>query len=91
MAHDFDLHRLTDKLKRLTEEQTRVKQQILTNKRDEHYEQEYIHRKYSGQIHALEETQDRIAREMTTHERQLHNLEKNIRDEKAEADQRTKR
>jgi len=90
MAHDFELRRLTDKLKKLTEEQTRVNQQILKSRRDEQYELDYIRRKFNSQIHALEEKQHRVAREMTTHERQLSNLEKNIQDEKDDTDQRMK-
>ena len=90
MAHDFELRRLTDKLKKLSEEQTRVNHQILKSRRDEQSELEYIRRRFNAQIHSLEEKQHRIAKEMNTHERQLSNLEQNIQDEKDEKDQRMK-
>jgi len=90
MAHDFELRRLTDKLKKLTEEQTRVNQQILKSRRDEQSELDYIRRRFNSQIHALEEKQHRVTRDMATHERQLKNLEMNIQDEKNEADQKMK-
>ena len=90
MAHDFELRRLTDKLKKLTEEQTRVNHQILKSRRDEQYELDHIRRRFNSQIQSLEEKQHRIAKEMNTHERQLHNLEDNIQNEKDEADRKMK-
>ena len=90
MANDFELRRLTDKLKKLTEEQTRINHQILKSRRDEQSELDYIRRRFNSQIHSLEEKQQRVAKEMKTHERQLNNLEQNIQDDKDEADQKMK-
>lgn len=86
MAHEFELRRLTDKLKKLTEQQTRVNQQILKSRRDEQYELDHIRRRFNNQIHSLEEQQQRITKETITYERQLQNLEKTIQEEK-EAEQ----
>jgi len=82
MAHDFELRRLTDKLKKLTEEQTRVNHQILKSRRDEQNELDYIRRRFNSQIHSLEEKQRRITKETANYERQLANLERDIQDEK---------
>ena len=82
MAHEFELRRLTDKLKKLTEEQTRVNNQILKSRRDEQSELDYIRRRFNNQIHSLEERQHRITKETATYERQLTNLEKDIQDER---------
>jgi len=87
MAHDFELRRLTDKLKKLTEEQTRVNRQILKSRRDEQSELDYIRRRFNNQIHSLEEKQHRITKETATYERQLTNLEKDIQDERRDSDQ----
>jgi chromosome segregation ATPase len=87
MAHDFELRRLTDKLKKLTEEQTRVNQQILKSRRDEQYELDYIRRRFNSQIQALENKQQKITKDMTTYERQLDNLEKTMQEEKEEEKQ----
>ena len=90
MTHDFELRRLSDKLRKLTEEQTRVNHQILKSRRDEQSELDYIRRRFNSQIHSLEEKQHRIAKEMNTYERQLRNMEQSMQDEKNDNDQRTK-
>lgn len=82
MAHEFELRRLTDKLKKLTEQQTRVNQQILKSRRDEQYELDHIRRRFNNLIHSLEEQQQRITKDTATYERQLLNLEKTIQEEK---------
>ena len=85
MAHQFELRRLTDKLKKLNEQQTRVNQQILKSRRDEQYELDHIRRRFNNQIHSLEEQQQRITKDTITYERQLLNLEKKIQAEHEEA------
>ena len=81
MAHDFELHRITDKLKALTQEQRRVNQKILQSRRDEQFELDHTRRRFNAQIHALEEKQQHIAKDMERRERELLALQKRIRDE----------
>ena len=82
MAHDFELRRLTEKMKKLTEEQSRVNRQILKSRRDEQSELDYVRRRFNLQIHSLEDKQHKIAKDMTTYERQLDALEKKMDKEK---------
>lgn len=84
MAHDFELRHLTDKLKKLAEEQTLTNQQILKCRRDEQFDLESTRRRYNGQINALEEKLRRTTKDLETYERQLRNLEKTIADDKVE-------
>ena len=82
MAHDFELRRLTDKLKKLTEDQTRVNHQILKSRRDEQSELDHVRRRFNNQIHNLEAKQNKIAKDMVAHERHLFALQKKMQSDK---------
>lgn len=86
MAHDFELRRLTDKLKKLTEEQTRVNQQILNSRRNEQRELDQVRHKFNNLIHNLEEKQKHISKQTDSYERQLAKLEDKIKSESAQSD-----
>lgn len=84
MANDFDLRRLTDKLTKLSEEQTKLNQLILKSRRDEQSELNYIRRRFNAQIRSLEEKQKRVIKETTAYERRLHTLQEKIQEERDE-------
>lgn len=86
MSHDFELRRLTDRLKTLSEEQKRINARILQSRRDEQFDLDHIRRKYSMVIQQLEERQRQLNKELEKRERELESLQKRIREEEASGD-----
>ena len=86
MSHDYELRRLTDRLKHLTEEQKRINRRILQSRRDEQFDLEHIRRKYSMVIQQLEEKQRQLSKELEKREREVMSLQKRIREEDMDED-----
>lgn len=80
-SHDHELHRLTEQIKKLTEEQKRINLRVLQSRREEQAELDYVRRRFSAVIHQLEEKQQRLNKEMERRERELHILQKRISNE----------
>jgi hypothetical protein len=84
MSHDFELKRLTDKIKKIAEEQTKTNHQIQRARREEQMELDYIRRRFNSLTHALETKQRKQVKDMTNYERQLTNLQRRLQDKKDE-------
>lgn len=83
MSHDYELRRLTDQIKKLTEEQQRINRRILQSRRDEQFDLDHIRRRYSSQIQQMEERQRHLNKDMERRERELHALQNRARSEES--------
>lgn len=78
MAHEYELRRITDRLKTLNDEQKRINARILQSRRDEQFDLDHIRRKYNNVIFQLEERQEHVRKELERREKELSALQKRI-------------
>jgi|GEM_PF-2350762 len=83
-TNEFQLRRLKDKLKTLTDDQKRVNQKIFQSRRNEQFELENIRLRFTARARALEDQQKHISKEMERRERELQALQNRIRKEQEE-------
>lgn len=84
MAHEYELRRLTDRIRDLSDEQKRINIRMLKSRRDEQFDIDHIRRRYTAIIYQLEERQQHVNKELERRQRDLLALQKRINEEAEE-------